>query len=63
MFCYWPAVYASTPTEEFFAPGGFVHLECRGPYFETQDIAAPLLHFSPALSDAERDELRAACGG
>ena len=46
-----------------FAPGGFVHLGCRGNYFETEDIAAPLLHFSTGLSDTEREELRAACGG
>lgn len=46
-----------------FAPGGFVHLDCRRNYFETEDIAGPLLHFSAGLSDAEREELRAACGG
>jgi len=41
-----------------FAPGGFVHLACRKEYFETDDILAPLLHFSPDLSDADRGELR-----
>ena len=46
-----------------FAPGGFTHLECRRNYFETDDIAGPLLHFSAGLSDAERQELQAACGG
>lgn len=40
-----------------FSPGGFIHLACRGPYFETPDIAEPVLHFSPALSDADRAEL------
>ena len=40
-----------------FLPGGFVHLECRKEYFEREDITDPLLHFSPALDDAERPEL------
>jgi hypothetical protein len=41
-----------------FAPGGFIHLECRKDYFETRDVLEPLLHFSPALSEPDRDELR-----
>jgi hypothetical protein len=41
-----------------FAPGGFVHLACAKTYFETGDILEPLLHFSPDLSDGERDELK-----
>lgn len=45
-----------------FAPGGYVHLECRKDYFETDDILAQVLHFSSALSDAEREELRRAFG-
>lgn len=44
-----------------FAPGGFVHLDCRKAYFETADIARPLLHFSPDLSGEEREALRRAC--
>jgi hypothetical protein len=40
-----------------FSPAGFVHLTCRGDYFETSDILAPLLHFSPDLSDEERADL------
>jgi hypothetical protein len=40
-----------------FAPGGFVHLGCRKEYFDTTEIRAPVLQFSPALSDVERDEL------
>jgi hypothetical protein len=44
-----------------FSPGGYVHLACRKAYFEINDILEPLLHFSPALSDAEREELRRAC--
>ena len=44
-----------------FSPGGFVHLGCRKAYFETEDISERLLRFSPALTDAEREELRRAC--
>lgn len=40
-----------------FSPGGFVHLSCRQAHFETQDILAPVLHFSPALSEEDRAEL------
>jgi hypothetical protein len=40
-----------------FAPGGYVHLACRKVYFETDEILEQALHFSPALSDADRDEL------
>lgn len=43
-----------------FSPGGFVHLACREPYFETADIEQQVLHFSPALDEAEREALRAA---
>ena len=43
-----------------FAPGGFIHLECGKEYFETTDILEPLLHFSPALSEAERQALQQA---
>jgi hypothetical protein len=42
------------------SPGGFVHLECRKAYFETDDILEQVLYFSPALSDSEREELRSA---
>jgi len=44
-----------------FVAAGFVHLSCRGAYFETDDIMAPLLHFSPALSEQQREELARAC--
>jgi hypothetical protein len=44
-----------------FAPGGFVHLDCRNAYFETDDILDQVLHFSSALSAGDRDELRLAC--
>ena len=43
-----------------FSPLGFIHLACAKDYFETTDIIEPLLHFSPALSDPEREELRGA---
>ncbi len=46
-----------------FAPGGFVHLDCRKAYFETDDLLDQVLHFSPDLSDGEREELRRACAG
>ena len=46
-----------------FSPGGFIHLACSGAYFETADILAPLLHFSPDLSDKEAGDLRRACAG
>jgi hypothetical protein len=40
-----------------FSPGGYVHLTCRKAYFETDEVLDQILHFSPALSDAERQEL------
>jgi hypothetical protein len=43
-----------------FSQGGFVHLDCRKAYFETADILDQLLHFSPALTDGEREELKRA---
>ena len=43
-----------------FVPGGFVHLDCRKAYFETDDdILEQVLHFSPLLADPDREELRA----
>jgi len=45
-----------------FSGGGFVHLECRRSYFESDELLEPLLHFSPELNDAERAALRDACG-
>jgi len=46
-----------------FAPGGYVHLGCRQAYFESDDILAHVLHFSPDLSDDGRAELERALGG
>ena len=40
-----------------FAPGGYVHLACRKVYFETDEILEQVLHFSPASSDADREDL------
>ena len=45
-----------------FAPGGTVHLDCRRDYFEGHDVLAPVLHFSPDLSDQERAEIARLCG-
>jgi len=43
-----------------FAASGFIHLDCRKAYFETDDdILEQVLHFSPALEDPDREELRA----
>ena len=40
-----------------FSPGGFIHLDCRKDYFEGHDVLAPMLHFSPDLTDEDRAEL------
>lgn len=44
-----------------FSPGGYVHLGCRKAYFETGELVEQVLHFSAALSELEREELRRAC--
>ena len=43
-----------------FSPGGFVHLDCRQAYFETDELRDQVLHFSSALSSEELEELRSA---
>jgi hypothetical protein len=43
-----------------FAPSGFIHIACGKDYFETGDLVEHVLYFSPALTDAEREELRGA---
>ena len=43
-----------------FYPGGFVHLACRTTYFEGHDVLDQLLHFSPALGEEEREDLKRA---
>src|SRR5215468_10204697 len=40
-----------------FAPGGYIHLNYRQPYFDTDDILEHVLHFITDLGDAERAEL------
>lgn len=45
-----------------FAPGGFVHLECRKAYFEADDLLEHVLHFSADLAEGERAELTSALG-
>jgi hypothetical protein len=44
-----------------FTPGGCVHLGCRRTHFETEDVLAQALHFSPALGAEERAEVARAC--
>jgi hypothetical protein len=44
-----------------FFPGGFVHLACREPYFETSEVLERLLDLSPGLSAEERADLARAC--
>ncbi|HEX2649473.1 MAG TPA: PARP-type zinc finger-containing protein [Burkholderiales bacterium] len=44
-----------------FEPSGFIHLDCRRAYFETEDMLDRLLYFSPALSEAEREDLSKHC--
>ena len=41
-----------------FSPAGYVHLACHPAYFEGHAVLEPMLHFSGALTDADRDELR-----
>jgi Poly(ADP-ribose) polymerase and DNA-Ligase Zn-finger region len=41
-----------------FSPGGYLHLTCRKVYFETDEISSDhILHFSPTLSETEREDL------
>jgi hypothetical protein len=40
-----------------FMPGGFIHLGCRGSYFEGQDVEERMLRFSPDLTDEDREDL------
>lgn len=43
--------------EGVFSPGGFIHLSCRQPYFETDEIVDAVLHFSASLDEADRAAL------
>jgi hypothetical protein len=49
--------------EGTFSPGGFIHITCRGDYFEMAEISEQVLHFSAALSEEERAALKAELGG
>lgn len=40
-----------------FSAGGYIHVACRKVYFETAEVLEPVLHFSPTLGDADRQEL------
>lgn len=46
--------------EGMFTGGGFVHLECRSDYFETNDLLDRVLQFSSGLSAAQLEKLRSA---
>jgi hypothetical protein len=37
-----------------------VHLACRKTYFDGHELLGQLLHFSPALNEEEREDLRRA---
>jgi hypothetical protein len=41
-----------------FNPSGFIHLECRRPYFDADASLEHVLQFSAALGDADREELK-----
>ena len=41
-----------------FVAGGYIHLSCRGDYFETADVFDHVLQFSAGLSAEEREELQ-----
>ena len=41
-----------------FNPSGFIHFTCSPEYFENHDVLEHVFHFSPTLTDAEREELR-----
>ena len=43
-----------------FVPSGFIHAGCTRSYIETTDILERVKHFSPDLTPADLDELRAA---
>jgi len=47
--------------EGLFTAGGFIHLNCRDAYFETDNVRDQVLHFSPDLSVEEREELLRGC--
>jgi hypothetical protein len=42
-----------------FAPSGFIHVPCAGPYLETTDVLPRIRHFSPALTETDLAEIAA----
>ncbi len=46
--------------EGMFSPGGYIHLRCAKAYFEADGLLDPVLHFSPALGEPERQALASA---
>ena len=42
-----------------FSPAGFVHVPCVGAYCGTTDVVARLERFSPALTDADLQQIQA----
>lgn len=40
-----------------FSPGGFVHMKCHRTYFEGNEALDRMLHFSPDLDEAAREDL------
>jgi Poly(ADP-ribose) polymerase and DNA-Ligase Zn-finger region len=50
-----PLVYFE---ESRFEPSGFVHATCAHDYFSTVDLIEHIKHFSPALGDADLDDLK-----
>lgn len=46
-----------------FAPGGFVHIDCRKAYFEDHDALEAILHFSAEMSAEDRKDLERAYRG
>jgi hypothetical protein len=46
--------------EGMFTAGGFIHIQCRGDYFETPDVTDRVLQFSSELSADQLEELKTA---
>ncbi|MGE5615849.1 MAG: hypothetical protein ACM3X5_02930 [Bacillota bacterium] len=45
-----------------FNPSGFIHPQCVSAYFEAPGVLERVLHFSPDVDEAAREELRHALG-
>lgn len=44
--------------EGMFTAGGFIHVQCRGDYFETGDVTDRVLQFSSDLNESQLQELK-----